>query len=285
MNGFLYLSFLAVMLASPISVFADEITSYKRVIAVGGDITEIIYELGQQDKLVGVDTTSYFPPQANILPKVGYKRTLSAEGLLSLNPELIIISGEAGSEAALQQVENSGVKLIKIKCEFGFTCIKEKIDVVTKALGDVAISKKLVQDISIHYNQLQKTNSQITDKKAAIFLLSHAGGRKLVAGKETSAEAFLELSGLKSVANFYGYKPINPESLISLNPDYIIVSKIPTTNEKQLLSELLENPAIANTNAGKERNIIFVEAMESTGFSLRTLNSAQKLNSQIYENE
>ena len=69
------------------------------IVTVGGAITEIVYALGLEDRLVGIDTTSLYPPQAlQQKPNVGYMRQLSAEGVLGLNPELILATAGLGPE-------------------------------------------------------------------------------------------------------------------------------------------------------------------------------------------
>ena len=79
----------------------------KRVITIGGSLTEIVYALDSQALLVGSDTTSYYPEAAEELPKVGYQRTLSAEGILSLDPDLVIVTEEAGPPAVLKQLQST----------------------------------------------------------------------------------------------------------------------------------------------------------------------------------
>ena len=69
----------------------------QRVVSVGGDVTEIVYALAAGSLLVGVDTSSQYPEAATSLPKVGYQRRLSAEGVLSLNPTLVLVSADAGA--------------------------------------------------------------------------------------------------------------------------------------------------------------------------------------------
>ena len=62
-----------------------------RIIAIGGSITEIIYALGAEDKLVAVDSTSMYPASAlERHPDVGYMRALSAEPVLSVAPDVIL---------------------------------------------------------------------------------------------------------------------------------------------------------------------------------------------------
>ena len=81
----------------------------RRIVSVGGALTETLYALGAMADLVGVDTTSLYPEAARRLPSVGYARSLSAEGVLSLRPTLIVASEDAGPPAVLrQQVTSKG---------------------------------------------------------------------------------------------------------------------------------------------------------------------------------
>ena len=56
----------------------------------GGSLTEIVYLLGAEKQIVAVDVTSNYPPKARALPSIGYVRNLSAEGILSLDPTLVL---------------------------------------------------------------------------------------------------------------------------------------------------------------------------------------------------
>lgn len=69
---------------------ADSHPDASRVLSLGGSVTEIVYALGQQDRLIGRDTTSSFPAEVQALPDVGYVRALSPEGVLSVQPDLIL---------------------------------------------------------------------------------------------------------------------------------------------------------------------------------------------------
>jgi len=62
----------------------------RRVVAIGGSITETVFALGRGDRLVAVDTTSLFPQRATRLPNVGYMRALSAEPILALAPDPVL---------------------------------------------------------------------------------------------------------------------------------------------------------------------------------------------------
>ena len=72
-----------------------------RVVGLGGAITEIVYALDAGQSLVGVDTSSIYPAAALKLPKVGYYRTFSVEGVASLKPELVLASDQSGPPQSL----------------------------------------------------------------------------------------------------------------------------------------------------------------------------------------
>jgi len=80
-------------------------TPARRIISVGGALTEIAFMLEAESELVGVDTTSIYPAKAKDLPSVGYARQLSAEGVLSLAPTHLLATEEAGPPAVLKQIE------------------------------------------------------------------------------------------------------------------------------------------------------------------------------------
>jgi hypothetical protein len=79
----------------------------ERIVTVGGSATEIVYALGAGGQAVGADTSSVFPEEARKLPQVGYQRQLSAEGVLSLKPTLVVMTEDAGPPAANSLVGRS----------------------------------------------------------------------------------------------------------------------------------------------------------------------------------
>ncbi|WP_043353303.1 ABC transporter substrate-binding protein, partial [Methylobacterium sp. B1] len=83
-----------------------------RIAALGGAVTEILYRLGAGGRIVAVDTTSLYPPEAlREKPNVGYLRALSAEGLLAQQPDLIIATEGAGPPAVLAQLREAGLRV------------------------------------------------------------------------------------------------------------------------------------------------------------------------------
>ena len=85
-----------------------------RVVSVSKQINEFIYAIGAEDVLVGRDLTSIYPPQIKQVPSVGYHRALSAEGIISTKPTLLITDGNVGPEPVLEQVRKVGIPVVML---------------------------------------------------------------------------------------------------------------------------------------------------------------------------
>ena len=247
-----------------------------RVVIAGGSITEIFYFLGEQDRIVALDVTSNFPPEAKSLPSIGYVRALSAEGLLSMNPSIIIGEDDMGPPAVIMQIRETSYDLRIIPEIRTIDGIIEKIEGIASILdvskkSDAIISKKLEP----HIKKIVKNRKKIVKKGLKVmFVLNMQSSSIIVAGANTSGSGFIDLIGGENIFNtFEGWKPVSAEAILELNPDYIIV---PQRNVHKGLdvTKIAESELFKNTNAGKNKNFIFDDAMAITGFGPRTINSA-----------
>ncbi|USG59542.1 ABC transporter substrate-binding protein [Sneathiella marina] len=250
----------------------------KRVVSVGGALTEIVYGLDAGNLLVGSDTTSYFPAKAAQLPKVGYQRTLSAEGILSLTPDLVILSDEAGPPAVLEQLKTAGVDILQVGAGRSLSDVKESIQVIAVALDKTEQSNFLISSLELASTKLNKAIAAQKDKKRIMFILQHSGGAPMVAGLDTAASSVIELSGAENaVSEYRGYKPLSPEAATAIAPDIILVT---TQGLEQVGGKpaLLNIPGINLTPAAKRGKVIAMDALLLLGFGPRTADAAIELN-------
>ena len=107
-----------------------------RIVSIGGAITEILYALGFEDRLAGVDTTSLFPAAAlRDKPNVGYMRQLSAEGVLGLNPSLVLAMQGSGPKETMDVLDAAKVPLVLVPETFTEQGLLDKIKLVGHAMG------------------------------------------------------------------------------------------------------------------------------------------------------
>ena len=83
----------------------------QRIVSMNGSMTEALFAVGAGESVVGVDTSSVFPPEAQRLPKIGYQSKLSAEGILSLRPDLVLGTQDAGPPEVIEQIRRAGIRV------------------------------------------------------------------------------------------------------------------------------------------------------------------------------
>ena len=242
----------------------------QRIVALGGDVTEIIYALGEERRLVCDDQTSLYPPAATKLPQVGYLRTLSAEGVLACRPDLIIASEDAGPPAAMAQLASTGVPLIHVTSAHSPAAVPAKIATIAQALGAVERGRALQAQFRTRLAAVRAQIAAFHGHPRALFLMAQGPGGAMAAGRNTAANAMLSLAGARNVADgFSGYKPLTPESALALQPDVIVIADYAL---KSLggLDALRARPEIASTPAGRSGRIVPVDALLLLGFGPRT---------------
>jgi iron complex transport system substrate-binding protein len=262
------------------TVFSDT----SRIASIGGSITEIVYALGEEGRLVARDSTSNYPEAAAKLPDVGYMRALSPEGVLSVNPTGILALQGSGPKEAVDVLKKSSVPFIEVPDRYNHEGILEKIRVVGKALGVEAKAEKLAIETDAKLTAAEKQTAAIKDRKRVLFVLSTQGGKILAAGSDTAADGIIRLAGaVNAVEGFSGYKGMTDEAIVSARPDVILTMKGggPPISE----DELFANPAVASTPAGTNRKMISMWGGYLLGFGPRTAEAIHDLAVSLYGNQ
>lgn len=241
-----------------------------RIVSVGGGLTEIIYALGAEKELVGVDTTSLYPEAATKLPSVGYARALSSEGILALSPTLVLATEDAGPPAVLRQVGMAGVPVSILsandKFEGVIECIQHVGDLIERSAQASQLASQLRQD-------WQRARAPILARKTSaprvLFILSHSPGSVMVGGKGTSSDAMIGYAGARNaVEGFDGFKPLTPEAVIAAQPDIVLFTE-QGMGVVGGVDGALKLPGLAQTPAGQKRRMVALEAMFMLGFGPR----------------
>jgi iron complex transport system substrate-binding protein len=240
-----------------------------RVVSIGGDVTEIVYALGEEKRIVGVDDTSVYPASAHALPHVGYLRNLSAEGIISLTPDLVLAAKAAGPQAVVAQLGDAKISLVHVTGADSLDGVFAKIDIVAKALGAVARGATLKADLAAQMAKVDQALAGVKVKPKALFLLAQGPAGALAAGRGSAADAMITLAhGTNVASGFEGYKPLTAESAIALAPEVIIVAE----HAVQMLGgveAMKARPEIAITPAAKNNRIVVMDAQMLLGFGPR----------------
>ena len=267
--------------AASLTAFAS---AQERVVAVGGDVTEIIYELGLGDKVVAVDTTSLFPPAALLKPKVGYVRQLSAEGVLSVEPDLIIVSGAAGPAGAVEQLRASGVDMAEMKTQYSIDATIAITNTISAALGGEDKGAELVAQVEASWTDASARIEALDFEPTVLFFTAVGDGGAQAAGVDTAAHGVIEMiGGVNLFADYSGYKPLSLEAAVAADPDIILAM---AHNAAQLggKDKIIDHPALSLTTAAQTGNVFLVDAARVMQFGPRTPDAAADLAIEIKEN-
>jgi iron complex transport system substrate-binding protein len=246
-----------------------EIDAVDRIISIEGAVTEILVELGLLDKIVAVDTTSAYPAAAAALPKVGYLRSLSAEGILAMKPGLVIAGADAGPPAVLEQLRAAGTTVVLVPNEPSLVGLHAKIAAVAEAVGKPQAGAALAQRVETELAAITTKVAAATTHPRVLFLLSLASGPPMAAGRHTSADAIIRLAGGENATgDFDDYKPLAVEAAIAAQPDVILMPDH-AVRAAGGTDKALEMPQVKMTKAGKAGRLVVIDGLLLLGFGPR----------------
>lgn len=255
-----------------------------RIASLGGSVTEILYELGVEDRIIAVDDTSVYPPQAlKDKPTVGYIRRLNAEGVLAINPDLILAEADAGPAEAVDILTAASIPFLRVPLDYSGAGILKKIEMVGKAVGKEEDAAALAAKVKADLDQTASHVKNIPQdqRKKVLFILTVRDGRLMVAGSKSHADSVIQMAGgANLMQSISGYKMVDDEALLNNPPDVILMMS--RSNHSVTDEALAALPALKDSPAIKNKQIIRMDGMYLLGFGPRTAFAAADLAHQLY---
>ena len=241
-----------------------------RIVCLDGSATEIFYLLGAEDRLVATDLTSTYPPAAAALPKIGYVRALTAEGIIAARPDLILAPVDAGPPATIQQLAAAHIPIRHLPDNPEPGGVAEKIRAVAGIVGKAEQGERLAEDVVRRFAAADQAVKATASRPKVLFLLDLGKGAPLAGGRETSADAMIRLAGgINAVDSVAGFRPVSTEAIVAAAPDVVLVMAH--------VAERLGGPAgvaalspIDQTPAGRHGRVLAMDALYLLGFGPRS---------------
>lgn len=254
-----------------------------RIAALGGAVTEILYRLGAGPRIVAVDTTSLYPPEAlREKPNVGYLRALSAEGLLACGPDLVIAADGAGPPAVLAQLREAGLRVETVTEPPNPEGVLDKIAVIGRLAGLDQEAGSLAAEVRARFAEVAARRARIETPARAIVVLSLQGGRTVVGGTGSTADGMLVLAGItNAAAGVAGFKPMTDEAIVAAAPDAVVMMQNGPEPPKPE-TVFAPDSALGRTPAGAQGRLIAMDGLYLLGFGPRTPQAAAELMRAIY---
>lgn len=248
------------------------ITDVTRVVSLNGDLTEIIFELGLGDNVVGVDVTTTWPPQAAALndqgQTVGFAQQLTAEAVLRFEPTLVLGDEQVAPAETLAQLRAAGVPVVILETQTSLEGVETKILQVAEILGVPDAGRALGSRVKGEIDAVLATVADDETDPRVAFIYVRGPQVVFLFGAGTPTQAMIEGAGAVDVGagmGFFGPAPLTPEALLGAAPEVIILPEAGLTALGGL-EVFLEIPGVADTPAA--RNQAFLVYDEAFFFNL-----------------
>lgn len=244
------------------------IADASRIVSMNTSITETLYALGAENRIVGVDgaSTEYIPAAAN-KPKVGSFRAIPAEGVLSLKPTLLICTAEAGPPEVISQLQAAGVTVLALPTNYTPESVKARVMTIAKALGLEEKGASVVRQMETDLADAAKIVAQAKDKPKVVF-----AGRgpnmpnATMSGQKTTIDTMITLAGgVNPITEFEGFRPMTDEAVVKAAPDVLLMT-IKAFERSGGVEGVIQFPGVALTPAGKNKRVVAVSDMYFMGF-------------------
>ncbi|SDL47667.1 iron complex transport system substrate-binding protein [Catalinimonas alkaloidigena] len=260
----------------------DSVAVPMRMVTVGGTITELVYALGLGDRIVATDRTSVYPAAMQGLPSVGHPGNIAAEGILSENPDLIIVANDAAPDDVLTQLESTQTPVWVVENENTVASTKAMICTLAERLDRRAQGDSLLAQLDRDLAEAKARVAQATTVPKVLFIYARGRGTMQVGGRGTFAETLVQLAGgTLATPDLEQFKPLNTEALVAANPDYLLFfeSGLESLGGVEGVQSL---PGVAQTTAGQQGQIIAMDGLLLSGFGPRLGQAVLQLSERIH---
>src|SRR4051812_12808916 len=256
---------LGLVFAAACSRFRDAPTDTKdaRYVVISPIYNEIIWALGAQDKVVGIDLSTTYPAEVKKVQTVGYHRALSAEGILSLHPTAVLHDNNIGPPQVVEQLKQLNIPMKN------FTAKNDSFD-GTKALiremgayfHKEARAEELCNTLDTQRAaSLEKVKQYPDHPRVAVIHFGRASNVYMVVGKGGGGDGggvsqMIELAGGQMAVENKGMQRMeSPEIVAQANPDVILLTDFGYDRLGGSSEQIKALPGVATSNAAKNNRI------------------------------
>ena len=242
-------------------------SSAQRIVTLANGSGEVVVALGGADRIVGRDETSN-SPEIDQVPVVTKAHSVSAEQVIALNPDVVLIDAMTSPPEAIQQLRDSGISVVEVPEAWSSAEVSAKIKAIGAAIGAPAGAIESAQG-----NSVGSLNENIAvGNRVAFLYLRGTSAIYLLGGIGSGADSLIKESGAIDVgaeAGFDAFTPLTAEELVNLNPDTILVM---ADGLKSVggVDGLFALPGLAQTDAAQTRQVVVVDDTLLLSFGPRT---------------
>jgi iron complex transport system substrate-binding protein len=249
-------------------------TKDMRIVCLSKHLTEMVFALGKGHDIVACDLSSTYPDSAKLLKTVGYHRALNPEGIISMNPDLVIHSNDIGPESVLPQITKAGLNIKVFGGANTIDSAKLLLGELGKFFGESAKADSLIKKVDAGVEEAKARLTALNAKDTPSVMIIHFGRANnvyfVMSGRNGVGDKMIAMAGGKTAKyDAKGARQISAEAVATANPDVIIATDY-GFDQMGSAEKFKTVPGVALTNAAKNNRIYRFEEHDLIYFGPRT---------------
>ena len=252
----------------------------ERMVSLMPSNTEIAFELGLGDEIIGITDNDTYPEEALEKEKVGGME-FNVEKIISLKPDLVLAHGGSMgmSSEGLGQLKDAGITVLVVNDAKTFADVYDSIEMIGKATGTQPEAEKLVADLQTKVKGIQEKAAVIKEEeKKTVYI--EVDPTLFAAGKNTFMDEMLTIIHAENMVTEADWPQMNQEAIIAGNPDVIITTYGGYT--ENAVEQVLGREGWQDINAIKNKQVVDVHSDKVTRPGPRLVEGVEELAKAVY---
>lgn len=244
----------------------------ERVVCVSKQLNEFLFAIGAQGVLVGRDLTSVYPPAIRKVPSVGYHRALSAEGIVSTRPTVLLTDGNVGPDAVMSQVRQVGIPVEVMRA--GAT--PDSAMLLLRALGArfqrEAQAERVIASWKKGMDEVRADSARVRGARPRVLVMHFGQIVNDYLGIKSGGPADHVIrwaGGINALDSLGGMSRLNAERIAQIAPDVILATDV-GFDRVGSVERFAALPGVSLTPAGRNRRVYRIDESELMYYGPRT---------------
>ncbi|KAB7705369.1 ABC transporter substrate-binding protein [Bacillus aerolatus] len=255
----------------------------ERIVSLLPSNTEIAFELGLGDEIVGVSNYDNYPKEAAEKEKIG-DMNFNVEKIIGLDADLVLAHGSMAdsSKDGLKQLEDAGIDVLVVNNAQNFEDVYDSIEMIGKATGQKKEAEETINEMKEDVAEIKEKAKAIKeDEVKSVFIEVSPAPEIYTTGTNTFMQEMLELIHAKNAAaDQEGWVQMTEEAIIKKNPDVIIATHGYYTEKPA--EEIMSRKGWENMTAIKNKDVHDVDADLVNRTGPRLVEGVEELAEAIY---
>lgn len=222
------------------------------IISLSPGITEILFDLGVGNKIIGRTIFCNFPKEALQIEAIGGITDANLERIIALRPQIVITSSMVRKDF-VENIEKAGISIICLPERSNIEGVYNTINILGKIFDKENTADSLINNMKNQLNEIKSTYNKESYKPSVYYVVGYGATGDFTAGKNTYINEIIELSGGRNIANNISNWSYSKEELFAQQPDYIIV-------RQEDLNDFINTAPYKDLEAVKKKKVLGINS-------------------------